>query len=216
MRFSNASTFETIEHLEMKYSEINSINVYSPSGLILGYTSADGKSQEVSDEMRPLLKKYCAMGKQKKKEVKTDEGNVTYRYVPYSADEIRGLSTKRIVEIVYNEVELKDLLVDYRNQFLFELLVIVMAVVGLSYFIARLVSRPVYLAFHDSLTDLKNRAAFEDELLRRLEQKNQSVALMMIDIDNFKMVNDRLGHAEGDRILKYTAILLMRNLEKII
>lgn len=206
--FKRFNFLETIETLESNYSEINSINVYSTGGLILGYTTIDGKSREVSDEMRPIFKEVLDSGKAKEKVVKTDEGNVTYRYVPYNADEIRGLSTKRIVEIVYNEVALEDLLVDYRNQFLLELLVIVMAVVGLSYFIARLVSRPVYLAFHDSLTDLKNRAAFEDELLKRLEKKNQSVALMMIDIDNFKLVNDHLGHAEGDQILKHTANII--------
>lgn len=206
--FKRFNFLETIEALEEKYSLINSINVYSPGGLILGYTSADGKSKEVIDEMKPIFKEVLRNGEAKEKVMKTDEGNVTYRYVPYSADEVRGLSTKRIVEIVYNEVALEDLLVDYRNQFLLELLIIVMAVVGLSYFIARLVSRPVYLAFHDSLTDLKNRAAFEDELLKRLEKKNQSVALMMIDIDNFKMVNDKLGHGEGDRILKHTANII--------
>jgi len=63
----------------------------------------------------------------------------------------------------------------------------------------------MFLAFHDSLTGLKNRAAFEDLISGQLEKKNISTALMMIDLDNFKLVNDRLGHSEGDRILKITA-----------
>ena len=71
----------------------------------------------------------------------------------------------------------------------------------LSSIIARLVAKPIYLAFHDSLTGLKNRAAFDEEIKKRLAKKHGSVALMMIDIDNFKTVNDSLGHGEGDRIL---------------
>ncbi|WHT47698.1 GGDEF domain-containing protein [Sporosarcina thermotolerans] len=97
------------------------------------------------------------------------------------------------------------LLKEYKNQFILQLLVILFGSVGLSFFIARLVSQPIHMAFHDSLTGLNNRHAFEDEISRRLEQKDRSFGLMMIDLDNFKCVNDELGHGEGDRILKIAA-----------
>jgi diguanylate cyclase (GGDEF)-like protein len=59
-------------------------------------------------------------------------------------------------------------------------------------------------AFHDSLTDLANRALFEERLdhaLARSEQAGKRVAAIFIDLDDFKGVNDTLGHATGDALL---------------
>lgn len=60
------------------------------------------------------------------------------------------------------------------------------------------------LATSDELTGLANRAAFMRELhvaLRRLEREPGPLALLYVDLDGFKRVNDVLGHAEGDRVL---------------
>ena len=68
-----------------------------------------------------------------------------------------------------------------------------------------------YLAYYDALTDLPNR----NELLKRLDheigkvqRQNIQSALLFIDLDNFKYVNDSLGHPTGDLVLKEMAIRL--------
>jgi diguanylate cyclase (GGDEF)-like protein/PAS domain S-box-containing protein len=61
-----------------------------------------------------------------------------------------------------------------------------------------------YLAYHDHLTSLPNKAMF-DELLEmaiaRADRNEQGVAVLALDVDNFKLVNDSLGHEAGDRLI---------------
>lgn len=165
----------------------------------------DGRSKEIPEEMRSTFQQVLRTGEPNEVFKKSKLHNFHYLYIPYEAENTKGLSTPRIVEIVYDEAKLDNLLVYYRDKLVVQLFIIIIGAVILSFIIARLVARPIHLAFHDSLTGLKNRAAFEDELKKRLSEKGKSVALMMIDLDNFKAVNDSLGHAEGDRILLYTA-----------
>lgn len=65
-----------------------------------------------------------------------------------------------------------------------------------------------YLAYHDSLTALPNRSLLEDRLVQALAQaqrKGQMLALIFIDLDAFKVVNDTLGHSVGDQLLRAAA-----------
>ncbi|MCB1958604.1 MAG: GGDEF domain-containing protein, partial [Rhodocyclaceae bacterium] len=66
-----------------------------------------------------------------------------------------------------------------------------------------------HLAHHDSLTGLPNRMAFNGEFARGAARCAQpgaaSIAVLAIDLDGFKAVNDRLGHATGDALLRQVA-----------
>jgi diguanylate cyclase (GGDEF)-like protein len=72
----------------------------------------------------------------------------------------------------------------------------------------RLEQRLRTLAEHDSLTGLMNRAALTEALRRSLSlaaRQKWAVAVIFIDLDNFKTINDTLGHAAGDEVLRQIA-----------
>jgi diguanylate cyclase (GGDEF)-like protein/PAS domain S-box-containing protein len=69
-------------------------------------------------------------------------------------------------------------------------------------------SRLNYMAFHDALTSLPNRSLFYDRIshgLVRSARSHSKLALLLLDIDRFKVVNDSLGHDAGDILLKAIA-----------
>ncbi|MFX3673188.1 MAG: PAS domain S-box protein [Paenisporosarcina sp.] len=73
-----------------------------------------------------------------------------------------------------------------------------------------------YMAFHDYLTGLPNRNMLHSRLLKELTvaaEKKQSMAVLMIDLDRFKVINDTLGHNAGDLLLKEVTKRLKSSVE---
>jgi len=78
-------------------------------------------------------------------------------------------------------------------------------------------ARIEYLAYHDPLTDLPNRRKLWEEaesLLVSDRRKRDTPALIYLDLDNFKMVNDTLGHAAGDELLRQVAARIKAELRE--
>jgi diguanylate cyclase (GGDEF)-like protein len=68
-----------------------------------------------------------------------------------------------------------------------------------------------YQALHDALTDLPNRVLFHDRVqqaIRASQRERSSVAVMIMDLDHFKEINDTLGHHNGDRLLQQVGVRL--------
>ena len=74
------------------------------------------------------------------------------------------------------------------------------------------------LSFTDPLTLIKNRRYFDSRLAGEVERAirhNRTLALMMVDIDHFKKINDQHGHGRGDEVLRFAARLMTSQLRSI-
>ncbi|HZO37280.1 MAG TPA: EAL domain-containing protein [Solirubrobacteraceae bacterium] len=75
----------------------------------------------------------------------------------------------------------------------------------------------VYLAYHDSLTGLPNRTMLQEHLelaLARARRNGSTVSLLYLDLDDFKLVNDGLGHSAGDELLCQVAARIRRHVRE--
>ncbi|MDH5611405.1 MAG: EAL domain-containing protein [Gammaproteobacteria bacterium] len=73
------------------------------------------------------------------------------------------------------------------------------------------------LEYRDTLTQLPNRLLFIDRLeqaIVRAERHRETIALMVVDIDDFKLVNDSFGHEAGDKLIKAVAELLSKSMRR--
>lgn len=198
--FQEFNFLKTIEHLVNKHSSIDEIQVINPGGYFFGEHVADMK---LPKDRKKAFETALSSGKT----VEIQKDGIAYRYVPYVSQYDNSETKNKVIEIVYNDDDLKAAIEKARESFQIQLAVIIIVTIAISLIISHWVSRPMYLAYHDSLTGLKNRAAYE-EFLREARDMEETLAYLILDLDNFKLINDTFGHDVGDEKLKKTAEVL--------
>jgi len=135
---------------------------------------------------------------------------ITYRYIPSELEYDDGITSLNVIEIAYNQGNIQTLLKEHQKRYMIQLMIILLVTAIMAYLIARWFAKPLYYAYHDSLTGLKNRTALEEDLQVCLESYPNRTAVLLLDLDNFKLVNDYFGHDEGDQVLRSTGRRIRR------
>ena len=102
--------------------------------------------------------------------------------------------------------------------FVYVLLLLPFNGVLLTLVVSRLRANLQRLSHHDALTGLLNRRAFEENLATQLQRSRRNVerfCVLMLDVDHFKRINDRFGHAVGDTALKHLATVLPERVRSV-
>lgn len=198
-----------INEIVDSYDSINDIHILNIGGLLLGEPAVG-----LSEERREAFERTRETKQTTEMKGLWNGEPATYRYVYFTSDYDLGITKNKVLEIIYNEHELQSVLSQNKQDFIMQLMIVLCITIILSFVISKWMARPIYLAFHDNLTGLKNRAAFEDYLNKHLQTHQGSVALIMLDLDHFKLVNDYYGHCKGDELLKLVAKTMARAVPK--
>lgn len=202
---------KTAAYLVEKYNDLLDVRTISANGVFFSDTESTrvtvkNQTKKFQDHFKTALQ---TMKPAEYQQILDDGYIETYRFLPYEAETVRGASTKRVVYVKYgNRTELTAL-ANNTKQFWYVLMIALVTALIMLVVINRLFSKTIHLATYDPLTNVYNRATYiskMDKLLKK--RKANTPGLLLIDLDNFKQVNDRFGHAEGDRILIETAKIL--------
>lgn len=125
--------------------------------------------------------------------------------------QIPNLDSSNAIGIVGMGLSDADEIEEQRLTLIRSIMAIIVMVVGSSRTLSRTFAELEYHSSHDALTSLYNRRAFTDILndeISRCERHGHSLSLLMIDLDDFKDINDTYGHLCGDMALKAIADIL--------
>lgn len=196
--FREFNFIDKIEEIVEKSSIIEAIHILNFGGKAYGALPSNpdpDNRYEAFSEVRETNEPKTIETNYAGKELKA-------KYIPFHSPYDDSATTFKVVEILYNDNGKNPYIATNFQQLIIQLFIIIIFSLIVATLIASWFSKPIYYAYHDSLTKLKNRTAFNQVLHEAFLEEEKQYALFILDLDNFKLVNDQLGHATGDELLK--------------
>lgn len=181
-----------------QFTLIEDVHVLNYGGMPYGA----GEDSERPEVRREAFEKVRESNEILEVEEAHQEMNYIFRYVPYQSAYDASSTQTKVVEIMYSDQSLNKTMQGNLKTFMIQFLIALIVAGGAAFALAHILSKPIYLAYFDPLTKLKNRASFDIDMKKIQEKKQSSLALFFIDIDKFKSINAFLGHEKSDVLLQ--------------
>lgn len=207
---------KTSEYLIDKYADLLEVQTINAGGVFFDYSKASKTTvKDQSEKFQEHFELARITMQPTEFQEEFQNGYIEkYRFLPYEAETVRGESSKRVVFVKYGNFTERKALAENTKQFQLLFCIALVTSFIMLLVINKLLSKTIHLATYDPLTNVYNRATYirkMDKLLRK--RKMNQPGLLLLDLDNFKQVNDQFGHREGDKILIETARILKQEVE---
>ena len=220
----NLNVFSHADNLIKNYDIVKNISFYkfNETGSEVGIiTKGEGTyiNTKIPREVKDLVKKAVVSNESIEITVaNSEEGDYTQKFIPYlnvTTDNQLDWWNSYVVGLTYDDSMLNGRLLAEKNSFIGKTALIALAFILFTLAMMYLIRRTEQVASCDSLTALPNRRIFGEYFNRVISQrKTEKLAVLFIDLDNFKAINDTYYHETGDAVLKKVAELLQRNLRQ--
>jgi diguanylate cyclase (GGDEF)-like protein len=225
--FKDMDIFSTIEKLKDDYNVVKNINIYrinedGTDAGILQTTNKDIENYNTNINI-DILSSIFEVVKTKKEVIHSIEEDKKvlreHKFIPifnYNETEFDWWNSY-IIELVYDEMKLNFKINDLKKRYVLDILVISVLFMFFSYMIYRLMERLESLAYTDHLTELPNRKMFEKKFeyyKKEIKRNRENMAILFLDLNNFKDINNNYGHEIGDKILKLVGQRLMHGFKE--
>ena len=217
--------FADAVNITKKYDSVEEISFYkyNPNRETVGElrnTKKPYMNTNVSQLEHRLVERAFLSQEEQKSTAGITEANYINRFIPLLISDTNGSDkwwNSFVIGIKYNNKNMLAEIQEHRTLFVINALIMIVVFIAFILVVMHLLQRFEYLAYHDQLTGLPNRDSFVDKinnLMAKAEHEDNKIAVLFLDIDDFKSVNDNYGHDTGDKLLEGTAQRLRKSLRK--
>ena len=209
--YKSFNFFDASERFTREFRDLEEIRIITDEGFILQSKDEHVSVETMDARWRAAYKEAATHMEEVQFTSVYEDVTETHRFIPYFAEVQRGNSTTRIVYMKFTDETKQDSMRQYTRQFIITLLGAIVIALVLLLIELKILMSTIKLATYDPLTGIYNRASYMqhvDNLISK--QKSFPLGLLLIDLDNFKAINDQYGHNEGDEVLKEVARILKR------